>query len=164
MNRVTPNIKALVQNTLCLENVSRRTLPGPGGPTLSKTSIPCRRLLVTKHFVADLRCGAREWIEYGECSQPVVQVMSFAPTNGEFQLRAGEVSMGTSIMAVEFNGGVVMGADSRTTTGSYIANRVSDKITGARPPLSRALSSSSLLRGVFISLAPLNSALDPTGS
>lgn len=33
-------------------------------------------------------------------------------------------------MAVEFNGGVVMGADSRTTTGSYIANRVSDKITG----------------------------------
>jgi len=37
--------------------------------------------------------------------------------------------MGTSIMAVEFNGGVVLGADSRTTTGSYIANRVSDKIT-----------------------------------
>lgn len=32
-------------------------------------------------------------------------------------------------MAVEFDGGVVMGADSRTTTGSYIANRVSDKIT-----------------------------------
>jgi len=40
-----------------------------------------------------------------------------------------EHSMGTSIMAVEFDGGVVMGADSRTTTGSYIANRVSNKIT-----------------------------------
>jgi len=39
------------------------------------------------------------------------------------------VSMGTSIMAVEFDGGVVMGADSRTTTGAYIANRTSDKIT-----------------------------------
>ncbi|XP_049847829.1 proteasome subunit beta type-6-like [Schistocerca gregaria] len=38
-------------------------------------------------------------------------------------------SMGTSIMAVEFDGGVIMGADSRTTTGAYIANRVSDKIT-----------------------------------
>ncbi|KAF0979883.1 hypothetical protein FDP41_001036 [Naegleria fowleri] len=38
-------------------------------------------------------------------------------------------SMGTSIMAVEFDGGVVIGADSRTTTGSYIANRVSDKLT-----------------------------------
>jgi len=32
-------------------------------------------------------------------------------------------------MAVQFNGGVVLGADSRTTTGSYIANRVSDKLT-----------------------------------
>jgi 20S proteasome alpha/beta subunit len=32
-------------------------------------------------------------------------------------------------MAVEFNGGVVIGADSRTTTGSYIANRVTDKLT-----------------------------------
>mmetsp|Transcript_9545 Transcript_9545/g.17204 ORF Transcript_9545/g.17204 Transcript_9545/m.17204 type:complete len:224 (+) Transcript_9545:1079-1750(+) len=42
---------------------------------------------------------------------------------------SAEHSMGTSIMAVSFDGGVVMGADSRTTTGSYIANRVSDKIT-----------------------------------
>jgi len=40
-----------------------------------------------------------------------------------------EHSMGTSIMAIEFEGGVIMGADSRTTTGSYIANRVSNKIT-----------------------------------
>lgn len=32
-------------------------------------------------------------------------------------------------MAVTFEGGVILGADSRTTTGSYIANRVSDKLT-----------------------------------
>ena len=32
-------------------------------------------------------------------------------------------------MAVEFKGGVVIGADSRTTTGAYIANRVTDKLT-----------------------------------
>ncbi|KAF5291300.1 hypothetical protein FQA39_LY03451 [Lamprigera yunnana] len=38
-------------------------------------------------------------------------------------------STGTSIMAVEFDGGVVIGADSRTTTGTYIANRVTDKLT-----------------------------------
>lgn len=31
-------------------------------------------------------------------------------------------------MAVCFDGGVVLGADSRTSTGSYVANRVSDKI------------------------------------
>jgi len=44
----------------------------------------------------------------------------------------GEHRMGTTIMAVRYDGdggGVVMGADSRTSTGSYVANRVSDKIT-----------------------------------
>ena len=32
-------------------------------------------------------------------------------------------------MAVEFDGGVVIGADSRTATGAYVANRVTDKLT-----------------------------------
>lgn len=44
-------------------------------------------------------------------------------------LKKGEVSLGTSIMAVTFKGGVILGADSRTTTGTYIANRVTDKLT-----------------------------------
>lgn len=44
-------------------------------------------------------------------------------------LKKGEVSLGTSIMAVNFKDGVILGADSRTTTGTYIANRVSDKLT-----------------------------------
>ncbi|MBN3306942.1 PSB6 protein, partial [Amia calva] len=35
----------------------------------------------------------------------------------------------TTILAVEYDGGVVIGADSRTTTGAYIANRVTDKLT-----------------------------------
>ncbi|KZP24684.1 20S proteasome subunit [Athelia psychrophila] len=48
----------------------------------------------------------------------------------DFQkLKTGEVNLGTSIMAVQFDKGVVIGADSRTTTGSYIANRVTDKLT-----------------------------------
>lgn len=38
------------------------------------------------------------------------------------------VSMGTSIMAVTYNGGVILGADSRTSTGTYIANRTADKV------------------------------------
>lgn len=41
----------------------------------------------------------------------------------------GEHRMGTTIMAMSYAGGVVMGADSRTSTGSYVANRVSDKLT-----------------------------------
>jgi len=40
-----------------------------------------------------------------------------------------ELDTGTTIMAVEFDGGVIIGADSRTTTGSYVANRVTDKLT-----------------------------------
>jgi len=40
-----------------------------------------------------------------------------------------EISTGTTIMAVEFDGGVVIGADSRTTMGAYVSNRVTDKLT-----------------------------------
>ena len=43
-------------------------------------------------------------------------------------LKPGEVSTGTTIMAIPFDGGVVLGADSRVSTGTYVANRVSDKI------------------------------------
>lgn len=45
------------------------------------------------------------------------------------KLSLAPMPMQTTIMAVEYDGGVVMGADSRTSTGSYVANRVSDKIT-----------------------------------
>jgi len=44
-------------------------------------------------------------------------------------LADGPVSMGTSIIAVTYDGGVILAADSRTSTGSYVANRVADKIT-----------------------------------
>jgi len=37
--------------------------------------------------------------------------------------------MGTTIIGVTYKGGVVLGADSRTSTGVYVANRASDKIT-----------------------------------
>ncbi|XP_042233864.1 proteasome subunit beta type-6-like [Homarus americanus] len=40
-----------------------------------------------------------------------------------------ELLTGTSIMATEFDGGVVVGADSRTSMGTYVSNRVTDKLT-----------------------------------
>lgn len=40
-----------------------------------------------------------------------------------------DISLGTTIIAVAYDGGVILGADSRTSSGSYIANRVQDKIT-----------------------------------
>lgn len=39
------------------------------------------------------------------------------------------VKTGTTIMAVQYDGGVVMGADTRTSTGEYVANRASRKIS-----------------------------------
>jgi len=44
-------------------------------------------------------------------------------------LKPGELSTGTTIMAIPFDGGVVLGADSRVSTGTYVANRTSDKIS-----------------------------------
>lgn len=39
-----------------------------------------------------------------------------------------EVQTGTTIMAVACQDGVVLGADTRVSTGTYVANRASDKI------------------------------------
>merc|ERR1712110_803950 len=39
------------------------------------------------------------------------------------------VDLGTTIMAVEYDGGVIIGADTRTSSGSFIVNRVTDKLT-----------------------------------
>merc|ERR1719421_2132884 len=50
-------------------------------------------------------------------------------TEGNLDFLKQAVDLGTSIMAVAYDGGVVIGADSRTSTGVYIANRVSDKVT-----------------------------------
>jgi 20S proteasome subunit beta 1 len=46
-----------------------------------------------------------------------------------FDPTLSDVSLGTTIIAVSYNGGVILGADSRTSTGSYVANRAQDKIT-----------------------------------
>lgn len=42
---------------------------------------------------------------------------------------ARPISLGTTIIGVTYDGGVVLGADSRTSSGNYIANRTQDKIT-----------------------------------
>ena len=44
-------------------------------------------------------------------------------------LSSKEVSTGTTLVAIEFDGGVVVGADSRTSMGTWISNRITDKLT-----------------------------------
>jgi 20S proteasome subunit beta 1 len=39
-----------------------------------------------------------------------------------------EPHTGTTIVACTFNGGVVLGADGRVSTGNYVSNRASNKI------------------------------------
>ena len=40
----------------------------------------------------------------------------------------GKVSLGTSIIATTFDGGVVMAADTRTSAGVYVVDRHTDKV------------------------------------
>ncbi|KAF4013271.1 hypothetical protein G4228_004702 [Cervus hanglu yarkandensis] len=56
--------------------------------------------------------------------------------------RAGEVHTGTTIMAVEFDGGVVVGSDSRVSAGEAVVNRVFDKLSPLHQRIYCALSGS----------------------
>lgn len=40
-----------------------------------------------------------------------------------------EESTGTTIMAIKYNKGVIIGADSRTSMGTYVSGRITDKLT-----------------------------------
>ncbi|KJH52774.1 peptidase, T1 family [Dictyocaulus viviparus] len=40
-----------------------------------------------------------------------------------------DISTGTTLIAMEYNGGVVVGTDSRTSAGSFISSRATNKIT-----------------------------------
>ena len=49
--------------------------------------------------------------------------------DGNYGLGDSEVTTGTTIMACQYNQGVIIAADSRTSSGAYVANRVTDKLT-----------------------------------
>jgi Proteasome subunit len=50
-----------------------------------------------------------------------------------YDLKSNELSSGTTIMALSTGDAVILGADSRVSTGTYVANRVSDKIAQLSP-------------------------------
>uniref|UniRef100_A0A7R9WSD9 Proteasome endopeptidase complex n=1 Tax=Craspedostauros australis TaxID=1486917 RepID=A0A7R9WSD9_9STRA len=43
--------------------------------------------------------------------------------------RSGEVDMGTTLVAIKFRDGVIVGADTRTSVSGYVSNRLAHKIT-----------------------------------
>lgn len=46
-----------------------------------------------------------------------------------------DIMTGTTIIAMKFEGGVIMAADSRTSAGSYVVNRVSNKLYKLAPKI-----------------------------
>ena len=58
-----------------------------------------------------------------------ISAIRTARMTDSYQWSPKDPELGTTIMAVQFQGGVVLAADSRTSSGSFIANRVSDKLT-----------------------------------
>lgn len=54
-----------------------------------------------------------------------------------------DTSVATTLVAARFEGGVVIGADSRTSQGSFVANRLTDKIDLVSPGIFLARSGSS---------------------
>lgn len=70
-----------------------------------------------------------------QLSQPLNNELIYCPvlnpnskTFYDSPLKKGEDSTGTSLIAVTFKDGVMVGADSRTSSGSYVANRLTKKL------------------------------------
>jgi len=59
----------------------------------------------------------------------VEEQMEAIPALGHYPYPRPNISMGTTLIAAEYADGVILGTDSRTSAGSFIASRATDKIT-----------------------------------
>jgi len=59
----------------------------------------------------------------------LVIVVLFCKLSAINALKNDEVNMGTTILAVRYKGGVVVGADTRTSVSGYVSNRYAAKLT-----------------------------------
>ena len=119
--------KPFEASTLTMSRLSHAPLAA--GPTPLATSGLCATSAVAGRTGGD---GSELSFRADALTETLMQAGTVADMDQAMEravLRRGEVDSGTSIIAVEFDGGVVIGADSRTSTGIYVANRVSDKLT-----------------------------------
>jgi 20S proteasome subunit beta 1 len=62
-------------------------------------------------------------------AKALIDPQLFDGHNDDGNLEGGAHNLGTTIMAVSFDGGVVLAADTRTSTGSIVVNRAANKLT-----------------------------------
>ncbi|EPT26869.1 proteasome subunit [Toxoplasma gondii ME49] len=86
-----------------------------------------------RHDVATMASSSCVAFSYDDLGLPVVAASSPAglpvPSLSASGRGPTAVSTGTTIVAVSFKGGVVLGADTRTSAGSYVVNRAARKIS-----------------------------------
>ena len=64
----------------------------------------------------------------GSCSAPSAAGAGPCSSSSRQAELPASPHTGTTIVAVAFDGGVVIGADSRVSTGTYVSNRAADKL------------------------------------
>ncbi|KAG7374433.1 proteasome subunit [Nitzschia inconspicua] len=76
----------------------------------------------------------------------------FTPSSYQFTLpkipfTGAPIDMGTTLVAIKYSGGVVLGADTRTSTGGYVSNKLAYKINILLSTTSSSNNNSNLLDG-----------------
>lgn len=66
---------------------------------------------------------------YSSWSLLLLNLLFLSIISANSALKNDEVSMGTTILAVRYKGGVVVGADTRTSVSGYVSNRYAAKLT-----------------------------------
>nr|XP_006202207.2 proteasome subunit beta type-9 [Vicugna pacos] len=130
-------LTSFVSGQICPVQVSarvpRRSQRGPRRPLAGVTKgRGCRQRTA--------RCPRSETSAPGSEERGAGMLLAGART-GDLP-RAGEVHTGTTIMAVEFDGGVVVGSDSRVSAGQAVVDRVFDKLSPLHQRIYCALSGS----------------------
>jgi len=76
------------------------------------------------------RCRLHRWVV---ATVMMIVVTTIMATTVRASAGTSEISMGTTILAVKFDGGVIVAADTRTSVSGYVSNRYARKIVPFSP-------------------------------
>ncbi|KAG7349380.1 proteasome subunit [Nitzschia inconspicua] len=87
-----------------------------------------------------------EWAS-GTRGSPDFSPSSYQFTIPKIPFTGAPIDMGTTLVAIKYSGGVVLGADTRTSTGGYVSNKLAYKINILLSTTSSNSNSNNLLDG-----------------